>query len=77
MRFRDSFGFTALALYRQGQVIGERLADVKLQFGDAQLLRGPRGRLPALHEGNEFLVLEPVIVEIRRRNKTLHITLVI
>jgi di/tricarboxylate transporter len=71
MRFRDRFGFTALALYRQGEVIGERLADVVLQFGDALLLRGPRERLPALHEGNEFLVLEPVIVEIRRRNKAL------
>jgi di/tricarboxylate transporter len=71
MRFRDRFGFTALALYRQGEVIGERLADVVLQFGDALLLRGPRERLPALHEGNEFLVLEPVIVEVRRRNKAL------
>jgi di/tricarboxylate transporter len=71
MRFRDRFGFTALALYRHGEVIGERLADVVLQFGDALLLRGPRERLPALHEGNEFLVLEPVIVEVRRRNKAL------
>jgi di/tricarboxylate transporter len=71
MRFRDRFGFTALAIYRHGEVLGERLADVMLQFGDALLLRGPRDRLPALHEGNEFLVLEPVIVEVRRRNKAL------
>ena len=71
MRFRDRCGFTALALYRQGEVIGERLADVILQFGDALLLRGPSERLPALHQGNEFLVLEPVIVEVRRRNKAL------
>ena len=71
MRFRDRFGFSALAIYRQGKVIGERLRDVELEFGDALLLRGPRDRLPALHEGNEFLVLEPVIVEMRRRDKAL------
>jgi di/tricarboxylate transporter len=71
MRFRDRYGFSALAIYRHGEVIGERLADVELQFGDAILLRGSRDRLPALHEGNEFLVLEPVIVELRRRNKAL------
>jgi len=71
MRFRDRFGFTALAIYRHGEVINKRLRDVELQFGDALLLRGPRDRLPALHEGNEFLVLEPVIVEMRRRNKAL------
>lgn len=71
MRFRDRFGFTALAIYRHGEVINKRLRDVKLQFGDALLLRGPRDRLPALQEGNEFLVLEPVYVEMRRRNKAL------
>lgn len=71
IRFRDRFGFTALAIYRHGEVINKRLRDVKLQFGDALLLRGPRDRLPALHEGNEFLVLEPVFVEMRRRNKAI------
>ncbi|MDX1418286.1 MAG: SLC13 family permease, partial [Candidatus Promineifilaceae bacterium] len=69
MRFRERFGFTALAIYRQGEIINDRLRDVELQFGDALLLRGPRDRLPALHEGNEFLVLEPVIIEMRRRSK--------
>jgi di/tricarboxylate transporter len=71
MRFRDRFGFTALAIYRHGEVINKRLRDVKLEFGDALLLRGPQDRLPALQEGNEFLVLEPVYVEMRRRNKAL------
>jgi di/tricarboxylate transporter len=71
IRFRDRFGFTALAIYRHGEVINKRLRDVKLEFGDALLLRGPRDLLPALQEGNEFLVLEPVYVEMRRRNKAL------
>jgi di/tricarboxylate transporter len=69
MRFRDLYGFTALAIWRHGEVITRRLRDVRLQFGDALLLRGPRHRLPALHEGDDFLVLEPVMLEQRRRHK--------
>lgn len=71
IRFRDRFGFTALAIWRQGAIIAERLRDVRLQFGDALLLRGPRDRLPALQQGNDFLVLEPVTLELRRRDKAL------
>jgi di/tricarboxylate transporter len=71
IRFRDRFGFSALAIWRHGEIINKRLRDVELQYGDTLLLRGPRDRLPALQEGNEFLVLEPVIMETRRRDKTL------
>ncbi len=69
IRFRDQFGFTALAIRRQGEVIHTRLRDIKLQFGDALLLQGPRHRLRALQEGNEFLVLEPVTIPQRLRQK--------
>jgi di/tricarboxylate transporter len=68
-RFRDRYGFTALAIWRQGEVITQRLIDVRLRFGDALLLKGPRYRLPALQESNDFLVLEPVMIELRRRDK--------
>lgn len=68
-RFRDRYGFTALAIWRQGEVITRRLRDVRLKFGDALLLQGPRHRLLALMESDDFLVLEPVAVELRRRNK--------
>ena len=71
MRFRDRFGFTALAIWRHGEIINKRLRDVELQYGDSLLLRGPRDRLPDLQEGNEFLVLEPVIMETHRRDKAL------
>jgi di/tricarboxylate transporter len=59
VHFRDRFGFTVLAIWRQGEVIAEHLRDVKLQFGDALLLQGPPNRVRTLKEGNEFLVLEP------------------
>ncbi len=65
VRFRDRFGFNALAIWRQGDVITERLRDVQLSFGDALLLQGHPGRVTALSEGNEFLVLQHIDVEKR------------
>lgn len=69
IRFRDQYGFTALAIWRQGEVLTERLIDIRLRFGDTLLLKGPRDRLSLLQESNDFLVLEPVAVEMRRRHK--------
>lgn len=68
-RFRDRFGFTALAIWRQGAVITDHLRDVELSFGDALLLQGPPGRVRALQDGSEFLVLEPLEIERNRQNK--------
>ncbi|MFU8773568.1 MAG: TrkA C-terminal domain-containing protein, partial [Anaerolineales bacterium] len=71
-RFRDLYGFTALAVWRGGEVITRRLRDVRLRFGDALLLKGPQYRLPALIQSEDFLVLEPVQLELRRRNRAPH-----
>jgi di/tricarboxylate transporter len=67
--FRDRFGFTALAIWQQGEIITDHLRDVRLQFGDALLLQGPPGKVRTLQEGNEFLVLEPVEIRDDRTNK--------
>jgi di/tricarboxylate transporter len=69
IRFRDRFGFTALAIWRHGQVITERLRDIPLHFGDSLLLQGPPGRVAALNDGNEFLVMQHVDIEKRGRKK--------
>jgi di/tricarboxylate transporter len=69
IRFRDRYGFTALAIRRQGEVITHRLRDVVLRFGDVLLLQGPRHRLPGLNENDQFLVLEPVDIPTRRQKK--------
>ncbi|MCH8875681.1 MAG: SLC13 family permease [Chloroflexi bacterium] len=69
VRFRDRYGFTALAISRQGEVITERLRDVPLKFGDALLLQGPPRRVKQLQEGENFLVLEPIETEQFRRKK--------
>ncbi len=69
IEFRDRFGFTTLAIWRQGEVITERLSNVRLRFGDTLLLQGPRRRIPSLLNNNHFLLLEPVDLEQRRKNK--------
>ena len=69
IHFRNQFGFTALAIWRQGKVITDRLVEVKLRFGDALLLKGPAHNLPTLQDSDDFLVLEPVRHDLRRANK--------
>jgi di/tricarboxylate transporter len=69
VRFRDRYGFTALAVWRHGEAITDKLRDVPLHFGDALLLQGPRHRVPELHQGRDFLVLEPFELEEFRRTK--------
>jgi di/tricarboxylate transporter len=69
VRFRDRYGFTALAIWRHGEALTEKLRDVPLQFGDALLLQGPRHRVRDLQEGTDFLVLEPLAFEQLRHKK--------
>ena len=69
IEFRNRYGFSVLAIWRHGEVITQRLRDVRLKYGDALLLQGPRHRMPALQEGDDFLVLEPVALELRRLSK--------
>lgn len=69
VRFRDKYGFTALAISRHGTVITQRLRDIPLKFGDALLLQGPRRRVDQLQQSQDFLVLEPVEINSLRRNK--------
>jgi di/tricarboxylate transporter len=69
VHFRSRFGFTTIAIWRQGEVITDQLCDVELRFGDALLLQGSPGRVRTLQEGNEFLVLEPLEIEAVRKKR--------
>lgn len=55
--FREKYGMTVLAIWRAGQQLFTKLADVPLQFGDALLLQGPRERLPVLRDDPDLIVL--------------------
>ncbi len=69
LKFRERYGFTVLAIRRAGEVITQRLRNVRLKFGDDLLLQGPRERMPELEENNDFLVLEPLEIPKSRRRK--------
>ena len=69
LNFRDQYEFTALAIWRQGEILVKRLGDVRLQVGNYLLLKGPRKRIPEFRENYPFVALERVKVDSQRRDK--------
>ncbi len=67
--FRDRFGFSVLAVSRQGEVITQHLRDMLLQGGDMLLLQGSKYRIDELQEGRDLMVLVPMEHEQYRLNK--------
>jgi di/tricarboxylate transporter len=56
--FRESHGgISVLSLWRNGAFVTADLSDVRLQFGDAVLMQGPRASIRRLREEGEILVL--------------------
>ncbi|MBI1281678.1 MAG: SLC13 family permease [Anaerolineaceae bacterium] len=58
IEFRRKYGFTAVALLRDGRSYRTDVADFKLRPGDSLLLVGPPNRLKALQRNPDFLALE-------------------
>lgn len=69
MNFRESYGLTVLAIWREGQPKRTILADLPLQVGDALLVQGHRERIRMLKHDPDFLVIETGEVEPPRREK--------
>ena len=57
INLRSKYGFTALAIWREGRPIRLGMAAVPLQFGDALLIQGPRARLGILHAERDLILL--------------------
>lgn len=55
--FRRRYGLQILAVWRRGNALTDHLWRVKLEFGDALLLSGPRERIETLTSDPDFLVL--------------------
>ncbi|MBT3337189.1 MAG: SLC13 family permease [Anaerolineae bacterium] len=68
-RLRDRYGFTVMAIWRQGEVLINRLSDVVMQAGDVLLLKGARNSMADLQDNNQVLILEPLEIDRRRRKK--------
>ena len=57
IRFREKYGLTALALWREGRVYQSSLDKQELRFGDSLLVYGKRHRLQLLGSEPDFIVL--------------------
>jgi di/tricarboxylate transporter len=56
-RFREKYGMSVLAVWNGERVIRTGLAELKLSFGDALLLQGPRDRMTMLRSDPDLIVL--------------------
>jgi di/tricarboxylate transporter len=57
--FRKHYGFTAVALLRDGRSYRTDVAHMKMKMGDSLLMVGPFDRLKSLRSSPDFVVLEP------------------
>jgi di/tricarboxylate transporter len=56
--FRDRYGLTVLALWREGRPIRTRLGEMPLRQGDGLLLQGPRKALARLGSDRDFILFD-------------------
>ncbi|MBN1994834.1 MAG: SLC13 family permease [Anaerolineae bacterium] len=69
LRFRERYGLSVLAIWRQGQVCRTNLPEVNLELGDALLLYGPREKFKILGQEPDFLVLTEAAQEVMQVRK--------
>jgi di/tricarboxylate transporter len=69
INFREKYGLSVLAIWREGRAYRTNLRDMALRFGDALLLYGPRQRLRMLGQERDFLVLTESVQEAPRMEK--------
>lgn len=67
--FRNRYGCTVIAMQKSGGLIGEGLAQVKLDFGDTFLLRGTEEALNQVKRESGFIVIEELQLEMFRTSK--------
>jgi di/tricarboxylate transporter len=69
IHFREKYGLSLLAIWREGRAYRSNLRDMDLRFGDALLLYGSRRRIRMLGEEPDFLVLTEIAQEAPRTHK--------
>ncbi|HWP42106.1 MAG TPA: SLC13 family permease, partial [Blastocatellia bacterium] len=58
VNFRARYGMTALAIYRHGQSLREKIGRIRLRVGDLLLVQGPADRLEGLRRDPDLWILE-------------------
>lgn len=67
--FREQYGVSVLAIWRNGRAYRTGLQDMPLKFGDALLVYGQREKLQAVARNPDFLVLDTAAVQTPRLEK--------
>ena len=71
-KFRQRFGLTALAIYRQGQTLGVTIGDVRLGVGDLLLVQGPEERVDTLRNDPGLSIIEQRAAPVYQKSKGLY-----
>ncbi len=69
VRFREKFGVTVTAIWREGVQYRSNLRDFKLRYGDAMLLYGTRENFKFIGEEQDFIVLTAAAYETPQTSK--------
>jgi len=69
INFREKYGLNVMALWRKGKVYSANLREIRLRFGDALLLLGPRTKLQMLGREPDFIILTQTAQEEVRTHK--------
>lgn len=69
LHFRERFGLSVLAIWREGRALRTRVKDIPLRFGDALLIFGRRSKLTLLAGNPDVILLSEQAQEEPRRDK--------
>src|SRR5512136_254329 len=69
INFRQKFGLTVIALWRNGRSYRTDVGELPLEFGDALLMHGPRDKMRLLQAEPDFIVLQPETAAAQRPAK--------
>lgn len=73
--FRKRYGLVALAIYRHGHSLREKVGRIPLRMGDLLLVQGPTDRLEFLRRDSDLWILEELNPSLFRKKKGLYTVL--
>jgi di/tricarboxylate transporter len=73
--FRQRYGLVALAIYRHGHSLRDKIGQIKLRMGDLLLVQGPTDRLEFLRRDSDLWILEEMNPAQFRKQKGIYTVL--
>lgn len=70
VQFRQRYECQVLAILREGKPMRSHLAEIKLKFGDALLLQGPREKIKLLASDQDFVLFSGLQTGVKRSDRS-------